>query len=342
MRRYGGRGSRGADAQAVSSKAPSGSIGAFGSIARTMTSAPPALSKKQQRRASKRDNDAFSREMAVVRAAQRRRRRIRNRVILVTSLVLVVALAGGGTGFWLWKTADDALAGPRNMRSDGIVLTGNGTKLSATATAPIPPHGSPVTTAASVRAPKGVVPVDLYLDYGQAASAAFGAAQQSQLSSWVTAGVITLEIHPVALDSAHGGYSARAANAMACVAASKPDQFLTASDALLLAASKKGFAYPDAAGIAKLVAKAGIASPTVATCIRNDSYRAWITAATRRATSTALPDTEVGRLTTAPLALVNGTRYTGEATDADAFSSFTEGIYDTIAAASGTSSGSAG
>jgi protein-disulfide isomerase len=312
------------------------------------TTTPPSpgdtASKKQQRRASKRDNDAFSREMAVVRMAQRRRRRIRNRIVLVLSLVVVVALVAAGTGFFLWKRADDALAGPKNMRSDGILLTGNGTKIAATTTAAIPPHGTAVATDAATRAPSGVVPIDLYLDYGQPSSARFGAANAKQLSNWVTQGLITLEIHPVALSSAHGRYSARAANAMACVAAAAPDSYLAASDALLSAAAKKGFGHPSDAGIATLVRKAGVRSSEVASCITGESYAAWVTAATRRATTAKLPDTKVGELTTAPLALVNGTRYPGEVADAGAFATFTEGVAEAIeeSAAAASGGGAAG
>jgi hypothetical protein len=307
-----------------------------------MTSAPPVLSRKQQRRSSKRDNDAFSREMAVVRAQQRRRRRIRNRVLGTLSLVLVAALVAGGVGLWLWKRADDALAGPRNMASDGIVLTGDGSKLTAATTEAIAPHGRPVATDATVRAPSGVVPIDLYLDYGQAASASFGSANASQLSSWVTAGIATLEIHPVALSSAHHRYSARAANAMACVAANDPAAFLTASDTLLTAAAKKGFSFPGDAGIAALVRKAGVTSAAVASCITGETYAAWVTAATTRATSSALPNTKTGRLTAAPLALVDGTRYTGAASDATAFEAFTEGIAVPIEQAAQAAAGGTG
>jgi protein-disulfide isomerase len=298
--------------------------------------------KKQQRRASKRDNDAFSREMAVVRETQRRRRRIRNRLLLALSLVVVVALAAGGVGLWFWTAAENALAGPKNMRSDGILLTGSNSKITATRTAAIPPHGSPKVTAASVRAPSGVVPIDLYLDYGQTASAQFSATDAAQIATWLQAGIVTVEIHPVALSTAHGRYSARAANAMACVAAQQPDSFLTVSEAMLLAASKKGFAYPDDAGIAKLVKKAGVTSEAVATCITGESYKAWVAAATVRATSATLPDTKAGQLTTAPLALVDGTAYTGSLTDATAFETFVEGIGEQVEAAASAASGSGG
>jgi protein-disulfide isomerase len=312
-----------------------------GIVARDM-SAPPIrpASKKQQRRASKRDNDAFSREMAVVRESQKRRRRIRNRLLLAASLVVVVALAAGGVGLWFWTAAEDALAGPRNMRSDGILLTGSNSKITATRSAPIPPHGSPTVTAASKRAPSGVVPIDLYLDYGQTSSAQFSATDIAQLTTWLQAGIVTVEIHPVATSTAHARYSARAANAMACVAAQQPDSYLTVSNTLLLAASKAGFAYPSDAGIAKLVKKAGVASEAVTTCITSETYRAWVTAATTRARSSALPNATAGALTTAPLVLVNGTAYTGSLTDATAFETFVEGIGEQVEAAASGGDGS--
>ena len=306
-----------------------------------VTSAQQA-SKKQQRRASKRDNDAFSREMAVVREAQRRRRRIRNRLITALAVVVAAGLVAGGVGLVFWKRADDALAGPKNMRSDGILLAGKQQKVAAVTTAAIPPHGEPVATAASVRAPSGVLPLDLYVDYGQADSATFGAKNGALLSQWVAAGIATVEVHPVALSSAHHRYSARAANAMACVAASKPDSALTVSTALLTAASKKGFAYPDDAGIATIVTKAGVAGAQVRSCITGETYAAWVSAATKRATTTPLPDTKAGRLTTAPLVLANGTRYTGKPGDSTAFDQFAAAIGEPLEAAAQAASGGAG
>jgi len=306
-----------------------------------VTSAPQA-SKKQQRRASKRDNDAFSREMAVVREAQKKRRRIRNRLIAVLAIVVAAGLVAGGVGFVFWKRADDALAGPKNMRSDGILLAGKQQKVAAVTTAAIPPHGKPVATAASVRAPAGVLPLDLYVDYGQADSATFGAKNGALLSQWLAAGIVTVEIHPVALSSAHHRYATRAANAIACVAASKPDSTLTVSTALLTAASKKGFGYPDDGGIAALVTKAGVSSADVRSCITSETYDAWVAAATKRATTAALPNTKAGRLTTAPLVLANGTRYTGRAGDSTAFDQFAAAIAEPLEAAAQAASGGAG
>jgi hypothetical protein len=303
-----------------------------------VTSAQQA-SKKQQRRASKRDNDAFSREMAVVREAQKKRRRVRNRLIAALAIVVAAGLVAGGVGLVFWKRADDALAGPKNMRSDGILLAGTQQKVAAVTTAAIPPHGKPVATAASVRAPAGVLPLDLYVDYGQAGSAAFGAKNGALLAQWVAAGIATVEIHPVALNSAHHRYATRAANAIACVAASKPDSALTVSTALLTAASKKGFGYPDDDGIAALVKRAGVSSADVRSCITAETYDAWVTAATKRATTAPLPDTKVGRLTATPLILADGTRYTGKAGDSAAFDQFAATIGEPLEAAAQASSG---
>jgi len=306
-----------------------------------VTSAQQA-SKKKQRRESKRDNDAFSRKMAVVREAQKRRRRVRNRIILVLSLVVAAGVVAGVVGLVVWKRADDALAGPKNMQSDGILLAGSQQKVAAATTPAIPPHGKPVATAATVRAPAGVLPLDIYVDYGQSDSATFGAKNGALLSQWVTAGIATVEIHPVALSSAHHHYSARAANAIACVAASKPNSALTVSTALLTAASKKDFTYPDDAGIAALVKKAGIGSGNVRSCITDETYSAWVTAGTTRATTSALPNTKAGRLTTAPLVLANGTKYMGKPGDANAFDQFAAQIGEPIEETAQAASGGAG
>jgi hypothetical protein len=70
------------------------------SIGSTLTR--EALGNRQRRRVSKRENDAYSREMSVVRAAQKRRRRIRNRLLGFGALTIVALAAIAGLVWVVW------------------------------------------------------------------------------------------------------------------------------------------------------------------------------------------------------------------------------------------------
>jgi hypothetical protein len=70
------------------------------SIGSTLTR--EALGNRQRRRVSKRENDAYSREMTVVRAAEKRRRRIRNRIIGFGVLAVIALAAVAGLVWVIW------------------------------------------------------------------------------------------------------------------------------------------------------------------------------------------------------------------------------------------------
>ena len=292
----------------------------------------PALSNKQRRKLSKREQAAYSLEMVEVRRKEARRKKVRRRVTAVISTVLAVAVVGTGAGLLVWKNIRDSYIGPANMLSDGLLLTGstNSTTNQATitpvSTDAIQTDAKPVAT--NLTTYKSTANIALYLDYADPKSATFMATNGSTLENWLGAGYVTLEIHPVATTStAKNDYSRRAANALACVAANDPNQFLTVSDALLKAASTKKETTMSTAALAALVTKAGVTDSKVSGCITGTGYGNWVDAATHRATHGALLNADKKSLKAAPLVEINKKSYPGKLNDATALTEFIASLY---------------
>jgi protein-disulfide isomerase len=302
----------------------------------------PALTNKQRRKLSKKEQAAYSFEMVEVRRREARSRRIRRRITTAVAIVAGVAVVLAGTGLIVWSVVRAGEVGPANMLSDGILLTGSTDQTSGQATlTPISTDAlqadaKPVPT--NLTSYKQTANIVLYLDYASASTAKFAKANGSAMEQWLAAGYVTLEIHPVSTSTkASNDYSKRAANALACVANSDPQHFLAVSDALLAAASTKKETTMSTADIQALVTKAGVTNAAVPGCISGYSYASWVTAATHRATHGGLLNANKKSLTTVPLVVVGEKAYTGKLTDNVALTKF---ISDTFTNAQGTTDGS--
>lgn len=153
---------------------------------------------RKQRRAEDRELARLERER---RAARARRRRIALRVGAVSTVVVVIA----GVAVAVQAHARALQVGPRNMMSDGLLITGDGSTLAPATSAPIPAGGTP--TPHPVSTGSGALDLVVSLDYGDPRSAAFWAANGSTIEQWVTSGAATLEIRPVALSSGRAAYT---------------------------------------------------------------------------------------------------------------------------------------
>jgi hypothetical protein len=267
----------------------------------------------------KKERQAYAREIAAIKREELRMRKRRNKITLVLSLslagVTVLALAA----LALYGQYREMLAGPANMGSDGLILTSDGTTVSAVSSARIEPDGTPdATTVADY---SDATYMALYLDYSSADSAAFINANAAQIEEWLTAGYVTLEVHPVA--TAGNTYSERAANAVACVADADPDSFLTVSDALFAAYSADGLSNDE---ILATVSAAGITDTDVLDCVSGDRFAHWVTTASARAHD-SIPNADVGSAASVPVVVVDQTTYTGAFDDADAFYTFITEMY---------------
>jgi protein-disulfide isomerase len=277
---------------------------------------------KNQKREHARELARLNREAEKRR--QRRRRWITQASVIVgalavVALVAVVVTSGG-------KSA----AGPLNMLSDGIVVTGDGATTSALTTDGLAADAEPVATEwANTDDTANIV---VYLDYLCPYCGAFETANAEQITSMVTSGTATVEVHPISiLDrlSNGTGYSTRAANAAACVADSAPDSFLAVNTALFATQPEENTDGPTDAELIAVVASAGADSSDVSTCITDGEFTDWVGEATDRALDGPLPHTEVESVEGTPTVLVNGTLYEGAVDDPQAFADF---VAETVAA----------
>lgn len=298
------------------------------------------LTNKQRRKLSKREQAAYSLEMVEVRRKEQRARRIRRRVTQVVAIVAAVAVVGTGTGLIIWANVRAGEVGPANMLSDGILLTGstdsttNRATITPVTTNALQTDAKPVATNLTTH--KSTANIVLYVDYAAPRTASFNKAQGTVVDNWLAAGYITLEIHPVATSSTSANdYSARAANAAACVAATDPNHFLSVHAALLAAASTSKETSMTTTALSALVTKAGVTDAKVISCVTGNSYGSWVTAATQRATHGGILSANVTTLTSAPLIIVNKKKYTGKLTSNTALTTF---ISNTFADAAGSNS----
>jgi protein-disulfide isomerase len=244
-------------------------------------------------------------------------------IVAIIAVVIVGAARPGG-------------AGPQNMASDGILLTGNGTTVTAVSTPALAAGASPVAT--KPESSSNAVNIVTYIDYLCPFCGEFEATNATQITNWVTAGNATLEVHPISiLDSSSKGtkYSTRSANAAACVANYDPNNYLAVNTALFANQPKENTAGLTNAELTSLVKDAGATDPKIASCITNGEFSGWVAASTTRALSGPLPNSNIPKVNGTPTVIVNGIAYTGSLTDAKAFQTFVE-----QQAAAGASGGS--
>lgn len=271
---------------------------------------------KKDRREAAREHARLMREEAA-KKARRRRWWIQGSVavvivavLAVVALVIVNSIPQGQTS-----------AGPKNMISDGIVLTSS-TK--AVRTPALQSGEKPTPTTQSATSSKAYITIyeDLQCPYCQE----FEQTNMTQIKQWLDAGLAQLEIHPLnyLTSPANGGYALRAANAISCVANDEPDKFLAVNSALYAKQPKEGTGGLTNAKILSILKGAGVSSSDITKCVNNTRFTSWLNAATKRATTQKLPNSNVTTFGGTPTVIVNGQQYKGSLTDANTFASFVQ------------------
>jgi protein-disulfide isomerase len=276
---------------------------------------PERLTKKQKQ-------DQAREHARLLREEQRARKR-RQRWFIQGGVVVGMLAIAAIAALVIFNATRPPSPGPLNMLSDGILLTGNGTATTAVATKAIPAGSTPVPTDPTAHT--DTVNIVLYVDYQCPYCQQFETTNNDQIEQWLAGGVASVEIHPIAiLDNSSKGtrYSTRAANAAACVANFDPDNYLKVNDALFAQQPAEGTSGLTDAELKKLVSDAGATGKDVASCIDGQTFANWVSAATKRATTGPLPNTDVANVAGTPTVLVNGTKYPGSLTDASAFNDF--------------------
>jgi protein-disulfide isomerase len=239
---------------------------------------PEERQTKNQRREAAREAARIEREK------QKRRDRLRRWLIPTVSTLAILAIAGGVVwAFVANQPAPQSAAGPRNMISDGILFTADATgEVVPVETGAIPPSGTPTPTDAG---DDGLAHIVTYVDFSCPACKSFEEAYGTSMQALVSAGVATLEVHPIAiLDRAYVGsrYSSRSNNAGACVADLAPGSFLDVMTAMFANQPAEGTTGLSDDEIIDVVHGAGLVDEEVDACIEDELFGPWVTAATER------------------------------------------------------------
>ena len=281
-------------------------------------------------RLTKNDKREQAREAArIAREKQKRAESIRR--WLIPTSVTVVVLAIVAIVVLVVSTsapAPQTAAGPKNMISDGILLTGSGGAMVATPTAAIKAKGTPTDTTYDKS--DGLAHIVTYVDFSCPACQSFEATNSESIKSLVEQGAATLEVHPIAILDSHfsvgSQYSTRSNNVAACVANFAPDKFYPVMQAMYVGQGTEGTAGLTNGQMVKIVHQAGLTDGDVDKCINGVTFKPWVTAATTRATTGPLPNSSVASVSGTPTVLVNGQQYTGSLTDSSAFTSFIQQV----------------
>ena len=271
----------------------------------------------------KKDRREVARETARIQREEQKKRETRNRWFLRGGIGLALVAVAAIVAVLIIGSVKPPSPGPLNMASDGILMQGDGTAISAVPTAATAVDAEPVPTDLS--ALTSTVNIAVYVDYLCPYCGQFETTNGAQLASWLTAGNITLETHPISiLDQSSSGskYSTRSANAAACVANYQPDSFLDVNSALFANQPTEGTIGLSNAELVSLVEEAVVTDEAVASCITDGEFSDWVGDATDRALDDALPNTDIGPLVGTPTVLVQGVKYEGDLGDAAAFEAF--------------------
>ncbi|POH64028.1 MULTISPECIES: DsbA family protein [Cryobacterium] len=288
----------------------------------------------------KKDRREVARETARIQREEQKKRETRNRWFLRGGIGLALVAVAVIVAVLIVGSVKPPSPGPLNMASDGILMQGDGTTISAVTTAATAADAEPVPTDVSELT--STVNIAVYLDYLCPYCGQFETTNGAQLTSWLTAGNITLETHPISiLDQSSSGskYSTRSANAAACVANYQPDSFLDVNSALFANQPTEGTTGLSNAELVSLVEEAGVTDESVATCITDQEFADWVGDATDRALDNPLPNTDIGALAGTPTVLVQGVKYEGDLGDAAAFEAFVLEQATATTDTSGTDSG---
>jgi len=266
----------------------------------------------------------MAREQARIAREEARIRARRRKWYTQGSIGLVILVGLAIAGFVVVNAVQPAGPGPKNMASDGIVLTST----TQAATTPALKSGAkPVPTKQDTT--PGVAHIVEYIDYQCPYCDQFETTNAKQLGTWLDSGFATLEVHPIALlDSSSGGtkYSTRSANAAACVANYKPSAFFAMNSALFADQPKEGGTGLPNSKILSILKDSGATGSNIEKCVNDQKFSAFVAASTKRALTQPLPNSTLKKVSGTPTVIVNGTQYSGSLTDATTFANFVKGL----------------
>jgi protein-disulfide isomerase len=278
--------------------------------------------------ATKKLRREHARELAKEMREKEKKRKRRNRFAIQGGVVFAILAVAAIVVLVVVNTKPTPIGtAPLNMISDGILFKGVNGNMTPVKTAAIPKKGEPTPTDTSTLT--DTVNIVTYIDLFCPRCQEFETTNATQINTLVSSGVATLEIHPIQiLDRSSQGtrYSSRAVNASACVANFEPDKYIDVQTAFYANQPKEGTGGLSNADIATLVSSAGAKSSDVATCIKKESFKGWVSASTERALTGPLPNSSISSVTGTPTVLVDGQLFSGAFDDPTAFVQFFDSI----------------
>lgn len=280
----------------------------------------------------KKDRRDAAREKARLDREVEKRRARRNRGFLQGGIVVVVlAVAAIITLVVVNSSVPSSTIGPKNMASNGIILSGPDMTVVKTSAAKL--NGVGAATKKNATA----VPVSIvtYIDYQCPYCEQFETANNAQIATWVKGGQATVEIHPIAiLDNASLGnkYSTRAANAAVCVANFDPNKFFAVNSAFFANQPAEQSGGKTDAELLATMKTAGASSDDITKCVKNETFAGWVKASTAQLKAGSKLKVFDGVATEpqvfegTPTVFVNGQKYPGSITDPAVFASFVQSI----------------
>jgi protein-disulfide isomerase len=217
-------------------------------------------------------------------AGDRRTWRRRALLPLVASSAVII-VAGAVLAAFALRPGPTPAAGPRNMESGSIVVTGADGAVRVELSSALRAGEDPTVTAWDLDDDR--THVQTFIDWACPACEAFEAQYGEALLRRVAAGEATLEIFPVAiLDHQYTtDYSTRAANAAACFADRAPDRFLSAQAAMFAHQPEEGGPGLSTDEIIEVLHNEGIQEDSVDSCIRASTFADWVAEQTARITA---------------------------------------------------------
>ncbi|MCL2514541.1 MAG: DsbA family protein [Microbacteriaceae bacterium] len=277
-------------------------------------------------RQTKAQRQNAAREKARLMREEAKKKARRNKILLQSGIgIAVIAVLAVIAIVVVNLARPTSTAGPKNMISDGILLTSTTSYVS---TPGIPNGGKPTPTTQPA---DGKAHITIYEDLQCPYCNQFETANDAQLSQWLNAGTATLEIHPISfLDRSSNGnrYSSRAASALGCVAQYDPKDFFAVNKALYAAQPAEGSNGKTDAQILATLKQGGASSSAITDCVHQERFKGWVQQTYKRTIGGAapIPNSSLKSISGTPTVLVNGQQFDSgnnvDLTDASAFLAF--------------------
>jgi protein-disulfide isomerase len=272
-------------------------------------------------RLSKNERRDAAREKARLLREEQKKKDRRTRWILqgsiLAALLLVVAVVAGV----LVTSNGPSGPGPKNMASDGIQISQGAI---ATETPALKAGEDPIPNERDEA--EGTIDIQMYVDYMCPYCGLFEETNGEYITSLLENGKTTVEIHPIAiLDSASQGskYSTRATNAAACVANYSPNEFYAFHNSLFTNQPEEKTTGLSDDQLIELTTLAEVGSADkVASCIKNQEFKKWVSDSRARALNGPIPNSDVDKVKGTPTIIVNGEKYPGSLSDLTTFKAF--------------------